>query len=93
MAVTFIIPGPLLEFTGNQRDVVIEGSASTLSEALVHLWRLHPGLRDRVLTERGEVRPHVNLFVDGEMVRNRGGLQSTVGKGAEVVILPAVSGG
>jgi sulfur-carrier protein len=93
MAVRFIIPGPLLEFTGDQRDVVVDGSASTLAEALAHLWRLHPGLRDRVLTERGEIRPHVNIFIDGEMVRNRGGLQSRVGEGTEIVILPAVSGG
>lgn len=93
MAVRFIIPGPLLEFTGNQHDVLIEGSASTLAEALAHLWRLHPGLRDRVLSERGQVRPHVNLFIDGEMLRNRGGLQSPVGEETEIVILPAVSGG
>jgi sulfur-carrier protein len=93
MAVTFIIPGPLLEFTGDQHAVVVDGPASSLGEALANLWRLHPGLRDRVLTERGEVRPHVNLFVDGEMVRNRGDLQSSVDERAEIVILPAVSGG
>jgi sulfur-carrier protein len=93
MAVTFIIPGPLLEFTGDQHAVVVEEPASSLGEALAGLWRMHPGLRDRVLTERGEVRPHVNLFVNGEMVRYSGGLESPVEEGAEVVILPAVSGG
>jgi sulfur-carrier protein len=93
MAVTFIIPGPLLEFTGNQHDVVVDSPATTLADALARLWQVHPGLRDRVLTERGEVRPHVNLFVDGEMIRYRGELQSAVRDGSEVVILPAVSGG
>ena len=47
----------------------------------------------RVLTELGEVRQHVNVFVDGESIRDLGGLATPVGGNAEIFILPALSGG
>jgi molybdopterin converting factor small subunit len=42
---------------------------------------------------RALVRPHVNIFVDGESIRDRGGLGASIRGGAEILILPAVSGG
>jgi molybdopterin converting factor small subunit len=46
-----------------------------------------------VLTERGDVRQHVHIFVDGESIRDTGGLRGAVREGAEIFILPALSGG
>ncbi len=57
------------------------------------LWKACPGARDRVLTERGEVRTHINMFVDGDNIRHAGGLDAPVRAGSEIIILPAVSGG
>ena len=54
---------------------------------------LRPALRDRVITERGDVRPHVNIFVDGEDIRYAGGLDAPVRDGAEIFLIAAVSGG
>ena len=65
----------------------------SLSEALSLLWSEVPAVRDRVLTERGEVRPHINIFVDGESIRDAGGLGTRMRDGAEIFILPALSGG
>lgn len=93
MAVTFIIPGPLRELAGNRSDVRATGRAASVQDALSLLWTECPGLRDRVVTELGEVRPHVNIFVDGESIRYLGGLSAQVRDGAEIVILPALSGG
>ena len=93
MAVTFVIPGPLRELAGNRDEIQIEGAAGPLSGALAKLWEACPAIRDRVLTERGDVRPHINIFVDGEHVRQVGGLDAPVRDGAEVMLLPAVSGG
>ena len=45
------------------------------------------------MTELGEVRPHINIFVDGESIRDSGGLGAPVRDGAEIFILPALSGG
>lgn len=53
----------------------------------------HPGLYDRLMTEQGALRPHVNIFVDGENIRFTGGLGTRVGSGSEIFVLPAISGG
>jgi molybdopterin converting factor small subunit len=93
MSLLVLIPGPLRELAGNRAEVRIKGSADSVSNALSLLWEQCPGVRDRVVTEIGEVRPHVNIFIDGEDIRYTGGLRSPVHDGAEIVILPALSGG
>ena len=93
MALRFVLPGPLRELVDNRSEVRIEGEASSVSDALVLLWRECPAVRDRVVTELGEVRQHVNIFVDGESIRDLDGLASRVGRDAEIFILPALSGG
>lgn len=93
MALAFMIPGPLRELAGNRSEVRVEGSATSVAEALALLWASCPAVRDRVLTERGEVRPHIHIFVDGESIRDFGGLSAPVRDGAQIFILPAVSGG
>jgi len=93
MAVTFRIPGPLRPLAGGQNTVRLESGAATVGDALEALWRLHPELRHRILTERGELRPHVNVFVGAENIRYTGGLATPLSGEAEVAIIPAVSGG
>jgi sulfur-carrier protein len=93
MPVTFHIPGALREFTAGQRRVAIEGSPATLADALSVLWTLYPGVRDRIATEQGQVREHINIFIGDENVRYTGGLASPVSDGSEISIVPAVSGG
>ena len=93
MPVTFHIPGPLREFTAGRPTVIIEQSPVTLAEALSALWKLYPGLRDRVLTEQGQMREHVNIFIGDEDVRYTGGLTSRIPAGSAISIVPAISGG
>jgi molybdopterin converting factor small subunit len=93
MALVFVIPGQLRQFTDGREEICLEGRAASVADALSLLWTAHPGIRDRIVTERGEVRPHVNVFVDGQNIRYAGGLGAGVQDGAEIVILPAVSGG
>ena len=93
MPIVFMIPGPLRELAGNRSEVRIDAPPGPLAAALSRLWTECPGVRDRVLTETGTVRPHINIFVDGENIRDTGGLDTVVRAGAEVFILPAVSGG
>jgi molybdopterin converting factor small subunit len=93
MALTFVISGPLRELAGNRSEVEVDGQAGSVSEALTLLWREVPSFRDRVVTELGEVRPHLNIFVDGESIRFARGLATPVRDGSEIVILPALSGG
>jgi sulfur-carrier protein len=93
MPIVFIIPGALRELAGNRAEVRVEAGPGPLSNALTHLWRECPAIRDRVITELGRVRPHVNIFVDGENIRDSGGLDTPVRPDAEIFIVPAVSGG
>lgn len=93
MSVVFVIPGPLREFARNRPEVHLEGSPRSVSDALRLLWEDCPGVRDRVVTELGEVRPHVHIFVDGESIQFSGGLLAPVRDGSEVVIAAALSGG
>ena len=96
MPLVFVIPGALREFSGGRAEVRVgpgDAPPRTVAAALALLWAECPGARDRVLTERGDVRTHINIFVDGENIRGAGGLAAPVGDSAEIIILPAVSGG
>ncbi len=93
MAIIVFIPGPLREHTGGRSQVEIDADGGTLREVLAGLWQKYPGLRDRIVTEQGYVRQHVNIFVNEENMRDCGGFAATVGPGATITIVPAVSGG
>ena len=90
MAVTVKIPTQLRATTGGQADLSAEGS--TVGEVLDAVFAEHGDLRDRI-TEDGELRRFVNVYVGGEDIRFGEGLGTAVSDGAEVTILPAVAGG
>ena len=90
--IAFQIPGYLRQYTSGAARIETE-AAPTVGEALDRLWAAQPGVRDRVLDEQGRVRPHVNVFVGTESIRFTGGLNTPVQDGAEIWIVPAVSGG
>ncbi|HSL21658.1 MAG TPA: ubiquitin-like small modifier protein 1 [Vicinamibacterales bacterium] len=92
-SITFALPGQLRQFAGGEEELRLRGNVATLSDALSLLFSECPAVRDRIVTERGDVRPHINIFLDGENTRHAGGLAAPVQDGAEIVILPAVSGG
>jgi molybdopterin synthase sulfur carrier subunit len=91
--ITFQISGYLTEYTGGRAEMTLDGSPANVRQALDRLWQEHAGLRDRVLNELGEVRPHVNVFVNSQVVSRDKVLQTEIVGDAEVCIMPAVSGG
>jgi molybdopterin synthase sulfur carrier subunit len=79
--------GPLKQRAGGCADHTVD--AATVREALRALESAQPELRGWILDERGLVRRHINVFVDGEM-----GREETAVDGARVIdVLPAISGG
>ena len=90
MAVTVKIPTQLRATTGGQADLSAEGA--TVGEVLDAVFAEHGDLKDRI-TENGELRRFVNVYVGGEDIRFGEGLGTAVSDGAEVTILPAVAGG
>ena len=91
--ITFNITGFLTDFTSGQSQIVVDSGAKKLGEALVQLWQRHPGLRDRVVNEQGNLRQHVNIFLNEDNVRRRELLDTELPENCEITILPSVSGG
>ena len=90
---TFQISGYLIEYSGGRAEIKIDKSPLTVGKALADLWEVHTALRDRVLTEQGEVRPHVNVFVNGQVLRRDRVIETEIPDNSEICIMPAVSGG
>lgn len=93
MSITFHVPSFLRAFTAGFGEVKLSGSPKTVGEALEMLCEVYPGVRDRIVTEQGELRPHVNIFLGSESVRYSGGLATAMCGHDEISIVPAVSGG
>jgi molybdopterin synthase sulfur carrier subunit len=90
-AVTVFVPAPLRAYSGGKSRLRLE--APSVRAALASLERSHPLLYRSVCDETGQVRRHVNLFVNTSHVREREGLETALAPGDELTILPAVSGG
>ena len=90
MAVTVKIPAQLRAVTDGKEEVEVDGS--TVGEVLDAVFARHEDLEDRI-TEDGDLRRFVNVYVGGEDIRFRDGLGTEVSDGDEVQILPAVAGG
>jgi molybdopterin synthase sulfur carrier subunit len=90
MGVTVKIPAQLRGLTANEAEIEVEGSS--VGEALDALYDRYEGLRDRI-TEDGDLRRFVNVYVSGEDIRFGDGLDTLVDEGDEITILPAVAGG
>ena len=84
------VPPVLRGEAGGAREV--EASGSTVRELLEDLARRIPALGSRVYGE-GEIRSFVNVYVDGEDVRTRNGLDTPVRESSTVILLPAMAGG
>ena len=93
MPITVEIPGPLRIHSNGSALVTLGGHCDSVREVLTELESQCPGVVDRVLTEQGDVREHVNLFVDGENTRYTMGLETPVKDSDTVTILAAISGG
>ncbi len=94
MAVSIVLPRALLTYSRGSSTLELETNCcSTVADALAELGRRWPAVLDRVVTERGEVREHVNIFVGEESIRFASGLTTPVKDGDTIMIVAAVSGG
>jgi adenylyltransferase/sulfurtransferase len=90
------IPRELRALCGNGAQsprAEIAVHAHDVRGVLAELARIHPQVHLKVCDERGEPRPHINVFVNDDHVRARDGLDTPLTAGDLVTILPAVSGG
>jgi MoaD family protein len=90
MAVTIRIPTPLRTLTGGEEQVKADGA--TVQQVIENLEKKHPGMRDRLLDDKG-VRRFVNIYVGDEDIRFLDGLETPLKEGEEISIVPAIAGG
>jgi molybdopterin converting factor small subunit len=84
------IPTPLRTLTGGADEVPAVGQ--TVGEVIEDLERRHPGIRERLLDDKG-VRRFVNIYVGEDDVRFLDGLRTTLKPGDQISIVPAIAGG
>ncbi|MEE4640028.1 MAG: MoaD/ThiS family protein [Wenzhouxiangella sp.] len=85
------LPAALQTLAGGQASLEVTGA--TVAQALEGLGREHPLLISRILTRGGQLRPHVNLFVNELDVRTERGLDTPLSVGDTLLVVPSVAGG
>ena len=81
------VHGPLRKLAGGRAEQEIGGA--TVEELLRELEHEHPAVVGWILDERGKLRPHINVFINGELGRAESALEN----GDRVDVIPAISGG
>lgn len=84
---TVCVHGPLKKLAGGGSEHPVDGD--TVRAVLQTLEQQHPALTGWVLDERGLIRRHINIYVNGEL----GGEDTAVENRDRVEVLPAISGG
>ena len=85
------VPEMLRQYCGKARTLGVSGG--TVQAVLDEIERDYPALYVNVCDETGAVRRHINIFVNDDHMRDLAGLESPLGAGDVVTILPAASGG
>ncbi len=85
------VPSPLRNLTRGQGE--LSGKPGTLRSVIDQLDGEYPGLKARICEADGTIKRFVNIFIDEEDVRFLQGLDTPLGPGSRVSILPAVAGG
>lgn len=91
MSVTVRVPTTLRTLTGGESEVAVDGA--TVGDVLAALDAAHPGFKDKLFDDEGNLRRFVNVFVADDDVRFMDGLATPVPDGETLSIIPAVAGG
>jgi molybdopterin converting factor small subunit len=85
------IPTPWRTYTGGLADIDVVGA--TAGEVMQSLVDSYPALRPHLYSPRGELRLYVNLFINGENIKTRQGMNTPVDEADRLMLVPAVAGG
>ena len=91
MGVSVRIPTPLRSLTNGEAEVSAEGT--TVQEVIENLEKNFKGIKERVCDEQGNLRRFVNLYLNDEDIRFIKDLDTKVGDGDGLSIVPAIAGG
>ena len=82
-----VLRGPLKQLAGDCSEHAVQ--AGSVAESLLEIERAHPAAKGWILDERGVLRRHINVFVNGEPSVP----DAPVDAGDRIDVLPALSGG
>lgn len=91
MASTLRIPSPLRRFTNGESSIDVNGS--NVKDILEELFQIHPSIKNHLVDEDGSLRNFVNIFIEGEDIRQKGGMEAAVKEGSDLRIIPSIAGG
>ncbi|MDR2612203.1 MAG: MoaD/ThiS family protein [Deltaproteobacteria bacterium] len=91
MAANLLVPTALRGFTDRQAEIALEGG--TVGALLQALVARYPDIGPHLFDEQGGLRGFVNVFVGEANIKGTGGLDTPVGDGATVMVVPAIAGG
>jgi molybdopterin synthase sulfur carrier subunit len=91
MATKVRIPTPLRKLTNDEE--LVEVKPGTIGDAIAELQTRYPGIKERLVDEKGEVRRFVNVYVNEEDIRFLQNQQTPIKDGDEISIIPAIAGG
>jgi molybdopterin synthase sulfur carrier subunit len=74
-------------------EAVASANGATVGALIDDMESNHPGMKERLCDEEGQVRRFVNIFVNGEDIRFLNNLETPVKDGDEVSVVPAIAGG
>ena len=91
MASKLRIPSPLRRFTDGESSIAVNGD--NVRQILEELFRAHPDIKGHLVEDDGRLRNFVNIFIAGEDIRQKGGMDAEVADGSDVRIIPSIAGG
>jgi sulfur-carrier protein len=91
MPIRVRVPTPLRRFTSGSDEVTVEGES--IQAVIEYLEQHHPGMRERLLDDKGDLRRFVNIYLNGDDIRFLNQLNSRVKDGDDISIVPAIAGG
>ena len=91
MASKLRIPSPLRRFTNGESSIDVNGN--NIKQILEELFSEHPDIKGHLVEEDGNLRNFVNIFIEGEDIRQKGGMSAEVVDGSDVRIIPSIAGG
>ena len=81
------LPSTLSAYSGGKSQLLLQ--AGTLEQLLNELENQHRQVWERLCTEHGHVRNHVQIFVNNELISGDDGLRTLLKPGQEVIVLPS----
>ena len=85
------IPTPLRSYTNGLTEVIVQGA--TVAAAMEHFMAQYPALRQHLYNKDSQLRPFVNLFVNGENIKDLQGLETSLKEGDSLILVPSIAGG